>query len=1332
VSQPSAPFSVTVYAPPPAPLFTSVLSATVVAGSTFTLVGHAMPFDTVRVYDNGVLLSLPPIVANSLGFWTATVLPATSAGTHNVTTTDTDHFTGFVSTLLSATTVLTIAYPVVSVAATDAVGAEGGDPIVFTVTRTGSTSEAIVVNLAWSGTATFGAGGDYTVSGATLSADGLHLTLGPGVTSATVTVTPVDDTASEQTETVTLTLVADGNYALGSPVAATASILDNDADVVAVTVVSSAGAEQGTVPIVYSVSRTGALSGTINVTLAWSGTAKLGTDYFVTASGTGVSLSGNVLTLGPGAAGATVTATPIDDTTVESTETVVMTLSTGTGYSVGVPSSANGTIADNDAPSVVTVTATDASGAEDASDPITFTLTRTNTFKQIVVNLTWGGTATSADFNAALPLSVTFAAGQSTATVTVTPIDDAIAEATETVTLTIATGTGYTAGSPSSASGSILDNDASTVSLSSTDLNGSEQGPDPIVFTVSRSGVTTGSVTVGLAWSGTAKYGTDYMVTVSAGATLGGTAGTTLTFDPNITSATLTLTPLDDTTVESTETATLTLAAGTGYSVGSPASATGSILDNDATPVVTVTATDANGSENGQDPIVLTVTRTNSFKQIVVNLTWAGTATFGTDYTVTNVSAGTLTSNGLQLTLPAGVDTASITLTPAVDSTFESTETVILTASTGTGYSLGTPKSATGSIADNDTSLVTVTATDGAGAEAGPDPIVFSVARSGVISGTITVNLVWSGTATLGASGDYTVSATGTGVTLSADGLSLTFAPNATSATVTLTPVDDAVVESTETVTLTLGAGTGYNVGAPSSANGLITDNDSVPVVVTAGVTDASGAEQGSDPVTFTISRNSSLQSITVNLAWSGSATFGDDYTVSGSGLSADGLTLTLAAGVTSATITVTPKDDTLIEPTEGVTLTATTGSGYTVGSPASASGSILDNDSSIVSVTATDASGAEQGSDTLTFRITRGGALNGSITVALAWTGTATLGSDYTVAVNVAPGVTLSPDKLSLTLAAGVTGATLTLTPIDDSVAEGTESVFLTLTAPASGSGYTVGSPGSANASIVDNDALVAVTATDASGSETGPDPMVFTVSRTLSTAYQITVNLVWSGTAILGTDYNVTASGGTLSADKSQLTLAAGVASATLTVTPVNDVIYEGTETVIVTLATGSGYSAGSPSSATGSITDNDTAPKLSIAATQAVALESPSQAGVYTITRTLNLNGAITVNLSFGGTAAPGRYTLAVSGGTLNGTQLTMADGVTTATITLSPVADGTPEPSQTAVLTLGSGTGYALGTPTSATVTLYDTNAPTISIGPATVTIAGSTEIGRAHV
>ena len=65
---------------------------------------------------------------------------------------------------------------------------------------------------------------------------------------------------------------------------------------------------------------------------------------------------------------------------------------------------------------------------------------------------------------------------------------------------------------------------------------------------------------------------------------------------------------------------------------------------------------------------------------------------------------------------------------------------------------------------------------------------------------------------------------------------------------------------------------------------------------------------------------------VTINLGWGGSATLTTDYTLTASGgtLGANGSTLTLAAGVTSATITAKPVDDSLIEPDETVVLTLT------------------------------------------------------------------------------------------------------------------------------------------------------------------------------------------------------------------------------------------------------------------------------------------------------------------------------------------------------------------------------------------------------------------------
>src|SRR5262249_39362166 len=207
---------------------------------------------------------------------------------------------------------------------------------------------------------------------------------------------------------------------------------------------------------------------------------------------------------------------------------------------------------------------------------------------------------------------------------------------------------------------------------------------------------------------------------------------------------------------EGTEAVVLTLVPATGYSVGSPSSATGTIIDNDVG--ISVAATDATGTEStpAQDPIVFTVTRIGNISgSTTVTLTLSGTATVGSDYSVTGA---TQSGNTLTLQFPANAPSATVTVTPVDDTAIEAAETVILTVAAGTGYTPVAPTSATGTIADNDTPVISVNATDASGAEQGRDPIVFTVTRSGNTAVSTAATLAWSGAATL--TTDYTVAAT--------------------------------------------------------------------------------------------------------------------------------------------------------------------------------------------------------------------------------------------------------------------------------------------------------------------------------------------------------------------------------------------------------------------------------------------------------------------------------------------------------------------------------------------------------------------------------------------
>jgi hypothetical protein len=111
---------------------------------------------------------------------------------------------------------------------------------------------------------------------------------------------------------------------------------------------------------------------------------------------------------------------------------------------------------------------------------------------------------------------------------------------------------------------------------------------------------------------------------------------------------------------------------------------------------------------------------------------------------------------------------------------------------------------------------VSIAATDASAAEAGSDTGTFTISRAGgSTTAPLTVSLAFSGTATSGA--DYQAIAS-----------SVVIPAGAASATVNVTPIDDAVAESAETVVATVQSGTGYDVGSADSATITIADNDSI------------------------------------------------------------------------------------------------------------------------------------------------------------------------------------------------------------------------------------------------------------------------------------------------------------------------------------------------------------------------------------------------------------------------------------------------------------------------------------------------------------------------
>jgi hypothetical protein len=115
--------------------------------------------------------------------------------------------------------------------------------------------------------------------------------------------------------------------------------------------------------------------------------------------------------------------------------------------------------------------------------------------------------------------------------------------------------------------------------------------------------------------------------------------------------------------------------------------------DPPSLPIVTVTAVDPYGDEAGAEPAAFKVTRSGqATAQLTVNFTLSGSAVNGADYR-------TLQSF---VTIPAGAAAKTIMVEPIGDVLSEGTERVTLTLSTGSGYAVGSSRTAEISIADND------------------------------------------------------------------------------------------------------------------------------------------------------------------------------------------------------------------------------------------------------------------------------------------------------------------------------------------------------------------------------------------------------------------------------------------------------------------------------------------------------------------------------------------------------------------------------------------------------------------------------------------------------
>ena len=459
---------------------------------------------------------------------------------------------------------------------------------------------------------------------------------------------------------------------------------------------------------------------------------------------------------------------------------------------------------------------------------------------------------------------------------------------------------------------------------------------------------------------------------------------------------------------------------------------------------------------------------------------------------------------------------------------------------------------------------------------AGTTPMNFTVTLSSASASTVTVNYTTSdGTATAGS--DY-VAESGT----------VTFVPGDTSETITIDVNGELLFEGNETLTVTLSSPSITATINDGVATGTI-NNDDTPAAMT--IADNS-ANEDSGSITFTVTLATPVpETVTVNYTTvDGTATAGSDYTTTAG-------TLTFVANDQSETITVPLTADTLFEGDETFTVQLTGASSTATIADGIATGTIL-NDDTPSGMFITDAS-VNESAGTMQFTVQLANPVPSTVTVDYTTSnGTATAGSDYTATSG------------TLTFLANDQSETITVPITDDTIFEADETFTVTLS---NATNTTTISDGTAVGTILNDDTAVAMTIADNSALENA-GTITFNVTLAQPVNTTVTVNYATSnGTATAGSDY--TAAAGTL-------TFVPNDQSETITVTLLNDLVFEGDETFTVTLSGASIAAVVADGTATGTIVEDDAGiADLSLQVNRTPASPGPGDNVTYTIIVTNN---------------------------------------------------------------------------------------------------------------
>ena len=290
----------------------------------------------------------------------------------------------------------------------------------------------------------------------------------------------------------------------------------------------------------------------------------------------------------------------------------------------------------------------------------------------------------------------------------------------------------------------------------------------------------------------------------------------------------------------------------------------------------------------------------------------------------------------------------------------------------------------------------------------------FSVTGSDVVATGVNITIQVGGTAD---TGDYSF-ANGSATT----GI-VTILSGTTGTTYTLTGTTDTLVETDESIIVDIIA-VENAVESGTQQQTLTLYNDDVVYASIAVDTGSISESSGSAVVTATLS-GTSIYDVYVNLGFAGAATQGTDYVVSSG-------QILISSGSTTGSMTITASPDTLGEVTEAIDVSIVSLSNALTGTTTTGTTDILDTTVLTVELSNSSGSISESGGVT-TYTVTLcGGTSTQTVSVGLTYTGSATSGTDYSVATG-----TNATSNTVIDIPAGGTSGWVTITATDDFIVE-------------------------------------------------------------------------------------------------------------------------------------------------------------------------------------------------------------------------------------------------------------------------------------------------------